>query len=344
MTTIACVQLLALAVVDPADARPRARHRFHVMTPALYDRLSPEARANTDRVASYVSDRNGRRGTAFLVTGADARGYALAMTNNHVIKGDRVDRAQLRFMPRGSTGKQGINAPVTGVVARSRWLDYALIRVRLPESLRGLAPVQIETGRSRGDRAPVYSVGCPSLRRLILSRAPGKVWSKIGLAADRRLYRGHVTIAFQPRLSLLHRIPGLVPLVNKISPRAMWRRIRIKDRHSYLDELHVRGIKTIQSGRTGGLLGRLAIRLAWLEKATGGAIQTYQLPNRGGSSGSPIFSARSHRVVSLLFGGRGRWADGQEMHRILADLSRKLQRGRISPAHHQAVQGILASD
>lgn len=121
----------------------------------------------------------------------------------------------------------------------------------------------------------------------------------------------------------------------------MWRRVKMRDKHSYLDQIYAGGLKMIQSGRIGSSLGRLALRLAWLEKGTGGAIRNYVLPNRGGSSGSPIFSSRSHRVVSLLFGGRGRWADGQEMHRILEDLSKKLERGKLSPSHSQAVQGLL---
>ena len=177
--------LLMLLVAATAAAEPAPR--FHLATAALEARLSRDARVgrNIDSVAEYrrASGRTG--GTAFLVSAPDERGVALVMTNHHVALYDKSTVAgdALLFHPGGAP--RGIPARVLSCLAADADMDYALLSVKLPRSLRGLAPVRISADGCEGVRA-VYNAGFPRIWDAERKRAAKGERSLVAITAENR--------------------------------------------------------------------------------------------------------------------------------------------------------------
>jgi len=148
---------LLVGLVGVAAAEPR--RRFHVVTDALLARLAPEVRRNLAAVGQYTGGGE-LAGTAFLVSDRGPDGTALALTNHHVAVGGPLARLLGRRDTLRFRGAEPV--PVLGVVASDPRLDYALVRVALPASLR-LSPLRL-AGRPLDARERVYVAGYPGLQ------------------------------------------------------------------------------------------------------------------------------------------------------------------------------------
>ncbi|MCB9558643.1 MAG: trypsin-like peptidase domain-containing protein [Deltaproteobacteria bacterium] len=160
----AAFALLIFGLSGMAAAEPRAP-RFHLLTPALHGRLAQRHRrlaANIEAVAHYRRASGLVGGSAFLISGPDENGIALALTNHHVALYDKstVRGDRLLFHPAGA--QRGIAAKIVECLATDAALDYALLAVQLPKALRKLAPTRLSTsGDYRVQR--VYNASFPQI-------------------------------------------------------------------------------------------------------------------------------------------------------------------------------------
>ncbi|HUS66894.1 MAG TPA: serine protease [Kofleriaceae bacterium] len=160
--------LLALLQLD-APAGVVGRNRFHPVHQAparpaqrpFRARLETRTRTNLRAIGVYhgaqASPGTGGWGTAFLVA-REPDGTGLILTNEHVLRG--LGPGAVTF--EHETGRP-TRAQVTRVVARSRSLDYALLRVELPPGAD--IPALHLAARRAPDR--VYSAGFDHLRALL---------------------------------------------------------------------------------------------------------------------------------------------------------------------------------
>lgn len=158
--------------------KPRSvRHRSH-LAKRLLPRLSSRARKNARATVPIVVAKRGKEnqvnlghGTGFFVTGPDAKGRALLMTNHHV-----VDSAAGQFAALEVKGKS--ERIQTRVVVSSEQLDYALVEVVLPDKTQ-VTPVTLAKA-SKGKKDKIYSVGYPSTELLGAEQLAGsdRHWKK----------------------------------------------------------------------------------------------------------------------------------------------------------------------
>ena len=244
--------ICALGAADPAAAE--GRHRFHVLTPRLVQRLSPGARAG---VHAVVRVGLGGRGTGFLVKGVpgqDATG--LVLTNEHV--GADAAGETLTFF-------DGATARVGRVLVASKRLDYALLEIDLPPA---------STAR------------------------PARPSDAIVLGGE----RGYAISASANPFSLSAPARDSLSNARHVAPSGS-------------------GLWTIQlaAERGNGLLTCVPVAGSCVNSLS------FAAPNAPGASGSPIFSARTHEVIALHWGGGGVPGDWRSSAvptwMILADLS-----------------------
>ena len=275
--------LVALAHGTSWGRRPP---RFHLATPRLHARLARQARAgqNLEAVAHYRRAGGRTGGTAFVVSAPDEKGVALALTNHHVALYDKktVKGDALLFHQDGASRPTA--AKILGCLASDRQMDYALLSVKLPRKLRGLAPVRISLDGSRGVRQ-VYNAGFPRIWQAERKRAADK---QLSLVAG-----GRQRPAFQRAL----RARSLLP-------------------------------KMVQVGRVNNEM--------WVDPFI-----TLRLANENGSSGSPIFAKRNHRVIGMLCAGGGNVdAFAMPMGEILRGIA-KQRPGITDPSMARAVDRLL---
>jgi hypothetical protein len=175
--------LLLVAIPAAAERIPR----FHLATPELQARFgrNPQVGRNLDAVAEYRRSSGRTGGTAFLVSPPDRNGVALVLTNHHVALFDKstVEGDQLLFHPGGAWRPTA--ARVLGCLAADQEMDYALLSVKLPRSLRELAPVRLSRQGDRGVRA-VYNAGFPRIWKAERERAARKQPSLVAVSAQNR--------------------------------------------------------------------------------------------------------------------------------------------------------------
>ncbi len=237
-----------LALASAAEAKKATPH-FHVLTEALQQRVAkgrPKQMAhNLDAVAIYKRKDGKTGGTGWLVSGPDAHGNALMITNHHValFEKDSVTGDRFLFHPGGNT-KQMVEAEVAHVVAANLDFDYALLRVKLPPSLRQLRPVVLANHFEFDGGIEVYN---PSFPRM--------------------------------------------------------------------DEQEAFTPKRLQVGRTRAMVWE--------------GLEEVRLPHRSGSSGSPVFSKQSHKLIGMMNAGDDAWLGlVRPIGRILAHLDQHL--GKIA--------------
>jgi len=273
-----------LLMLFAADAQ--ARDRFHILTEQLTKRLG-RGKGGAKRVRNFEAVGNYKQatgdivgGTAFIVSVPAADGTALVLTNHHValyqkktVRGDQV-----LFQPGGATDKPVV-AEVVKKVYANKALDYALLRVRLPESLRGLEPVQLDRRRT----AKVEGLYNPSFPR---------IWAQEQAAKPNERF-----VSGSPKRAL------------------------------YLEAKRGQTMpKMLQVGRSEGVEYQ--------------NLEMLKLPNQVGSSGSPVFSQRTHRAVGMLTAGSGTNAGMMRpMRLILQHLADK--QSQLTQADRQMLAPLL---
>lgn len=168
---VAFVTCLVLSVLaGTASSRRPTLHRSHSVE-RLLPRLAPRVRHNARATMPLVVAKQRQdnevtvgHGTGFVVSGPDATGRALIMTNEHVVQGAK---GQFAAIP----AEGGPQRSQTRVVASSKKLDYALLEVTLPAG-NGIQPVTL-AGAATAQTRDVYSIGHPAVHQLPPRRLGG---------------------------------------------------------------------------------------------------------------------------------------------------------------------------
>jgi hypothetical protein len=133
--------------------KSRAKHRI-VATRRI--KRGTRLAKNMASIGSFRSSAGRARGTAFVIEAPRADGTALVVTAHHVLAPGKKGQA-LGTVQFTNANNKAVDAKVISVVAADSSADFALVRIVVPKSLRGLSSLGL--ARSSATKGEVYSAG-----------------------------------------------------------------------------------------------------------------------------------------------------------------------------------------